>query len=253
MSATLGTLLRKLEKEPENTQLLYFAALAAFHEDMHGEAFHYTRQTLGYEDPFEPAKAAEPASGPVGDLKFEGGRFMLGAAPEDGFVFDNEKWAHEVTVAPFGIARTAVTNAEFAAFADAGGYGRREFWSLDFQVSPATLIPRPDSETLIEAALAAFANRPPPHTIIDLGTGTGCLLLALLTEFPSAFGIGLDLVPDAANRLAYQFLVNEGAVHVCGIQKIHAQFDGAPDRCDRLGVVTAAIEFRHAHAAQAQG
>jgi release factor glutamine methyltransferase len=76
--------------------------------------------------------------------------------------------------------------------------GRREFWSLDFQVSPATLIPRPDSETLIEAALAAFANRPPPRKIIDLGTGTGCLLLALLTEFPLAFGIGLDLSPDAA-------------------------------------------------------
>ena len=76
--------------------------------------------------------------------------------------------------------------------------GRREFWSLDFQVSPATLIPRPDSETLIEAALAAFANRPPPRRIIDLGTGTGCLLLALLQEFPLAFGIGLDLAPDAA-------------------------------------------------------
>jgi release factor glutamine methyltransferase len=76
--------------------------------------------------------------------------------------------------------------------------GHREFWSLDFRVSPATLIPRPDSETLIEAALAAYAGCPPPRKIIDLGTGTGCLLLALLTEFPSAFGIGLDLNPAAA-------------------------------------------------------
>jgi release factor glutamine methyltransferase len=76
--------------------------------------------------------------------------------------------------------------------------GHREFWSMDFLVSPATLIPRPDSETLIEAALAAFADRPPPRKILDLGTGTGCLLLALLKEFPSAFGIGLDLSPDAA-------------------------------------------------------
>jgi release factor glutamine methyltransferase len=76
--------------------------------------------------------------------------------------------------------------------------GHREFWSLDFQVSPATLIPRPDSETLIEAALDAFATRPPPAKIVDLGTGTGCLLLALLKEFPSAFGIGLDLNPAAA-------------------------------------------------------
>ena len=62
--------------------------------------------------------------------------------------------------------------------------GRREFWSMPFRVSPATLIPRPNSETLVEAALAAFANRPPPRRILDLGTGTGCLLLALLKEFP---------------------------------------------------------------------
>jgi release factor glutamine methyltransferase len=76
--------------------------------------------------------------------------------------------------------------------------GHREFWSMEFEVSSATLIPRPDSETLIEAALAAFADRPPPRKIIDLGTGTGCLLLALLKEFPGAFGIGLDLSLDAA-------------------------------------------------------
>ena len=76
--------------------------------------------------------------------------------------------------------------------------GRREFWSLRFEVSPATLIPRPDSETLVEAALEAFAGRAPPRRVLDLGTGTGCLLLALLHEFPAAFGIGVDLEPAAA-------------------------------------------------------
>ncbi|HET6308903.1 MAG TPA: peptide chain release factor N(5)-glutamine methyltransferase [Rhodopila sp.] len=76
--------------------------------------------------------------------------------------------------------------------------GQREFWSMAFQVSPATLIPRPDSETLVEAALAAFAGRASPRRIVDLGTGTGCLLLALLREFGAAFGVGLDLNPAAA-------------------------------------------------------
>ena len=80
--------------------------------------------------------------------------------------------------------------------------GRREFWSLDFLVSPATLIPRGDSETLIEAALAEFPDRSAVRRVLDLGTGTGCLLLAALGEFAGAFGVGVDLVPAAAELAA---------------------------------------------------
>jgi release factor glutamine methyltransferase len=76
--------------------------------------------------------------------------------------------------------------------------GEQEFWSLPFIVSPATLIPRPDSETLIEAALEAFPDRAAVRRVLDLGTGTGCLLLAALSEFPAATGLGLDRVPEAA-------------------------------------------------------
>jgi release factor glutamine methyltransferase len=70
--------------------------------------------------------------------------------------------------------------------------GRREFWSLDFRVTPDTLDPRPDSETLIEAALDRIPDRDAPLELLDLGTGTGCLLLALLSELPNAWGVGID-------------------------------------------------------------
>lgn len=69
--------------------------------------------------------------------------------------------------------------------------GHREFWSLDLLVSPAVLIPRPDSETLVDAALAARRDRA-PATILDLGTGSGALLLAGLREWPNARGLGVD-------------------------------------------------------------
>ena len=79
--------------------------------------------------------------------------------------------------------------------------GRREFWSLDFALSPDTLDPRPDSETVVEAALAALAGRQDPD-ILDLGTGTGCLLLALLSELPAARGLGVDLSAGAVATAA---------------------------------------------------
>ena len=128
LAEVLALVLRRLEREPENADLRYFVQLAGFHEDMHAEAFHYTRQTLGYPDPFADSGSPPSALLASGDVALGGGRFLLGASPGDGFAFDNEKWAHEVRVAPFRIARTAVTNDEYRAFVDAGGYRRREFW-----------------------------------------------------------------------------------------------------------------------------
>lgn len=78
--------------------------------------------------------------------------------------------------------------------------GRKEFWSLPLRVSPATLVPRPETETVVEAALAvidAGSARARPLRIVDLGIGTGAILLALLSELPNATGIGSDINPLA--------------------------------------------------------
>jgi release factor glutamine methyltransferase len=71
--------------------------------------------------------------------------------------------------------------------------GEREFWGLPFKVTPDVLVPRPDSETVIEAALAVLSDRTRAWRLLDLGVGSGCLLLTLLTEFPNATGAGLDI------------------------------------------------------------
>jgi len=76
--------------------------------------------------------------------------------------------------------------------------GHREFWGLDFALSPDTLDPRPESETLVEAVLARLTDRDSAYRFLDLGTGSGCLLLALLSEYPKASGVGVDVAFGAA-------------------------------------------------------
>ena len=112
----------------------YFFELALYHEDMHAEAMLMTLQTLALPPPpgLDLARDDATESSSSQDLEFAGGTFLQGA-PREGnaghFVFDNEKWGHEVTLAPFAMASQCVTNDEFAAFVEAGGYERRELWS----------------------------------------------------------------------------------------------------------------------------
>ncbi|MFG1345783.1 peptide chain release factor N(5)-glutamine methyltransferase [Xanthobacter autotrophicus DSM 431] len=96
--------------------------------------------------------------------------------------------------------------------------GHRAFWTLDLQLSPDTLEPRPDTETVVEAALALFPDKAAPLRILDLGTGTGAILAAVLVERPNAFGIGLDRAEGAARtaraNLARAGLAGRSAVLV---------------------------------------
>jgi iron(II)-dependent oxidoreductase len=110
VSGRLISLVAKGEADP------YFVRLAVRHEEMHAEAFHYTRQTLGYAAPDEKL-----AKGKDGDEPYPGGVFRLGARPGEGFAFDNEKWSHPVVLEPFRMARRPVTYREFLAFVEAGG------------------------------------------------------------------------------------------------------------------------------------
>lgn len=80
--------------------------------------------------------------------------------------------------------------------------GRREFWGLEFALSADTLDPRPETETVVEAVLRRVLNRDAPLRFLDLGTGTGCILLALLSEFPAAIGFGVDIALGAVMTAA---------------------------------------------------
>ena len=126
----LDRTLETLENADESDAGLYFVRLALYHEDMHGEAFAYSRHTLGYPAP-QGHSPGLPAMTDRRDEELGGGAFEVGAphANGGGFVFDNEKWAHSQTVAPFAIRRELVTNDEFTSFVAAGGYERPELWT----------------------------------------------------------------------------------------------------------------------------
>ena len=95
---------------------------------------------------------------------------------------------------PAGFA--ALVDARLAHTPVAYLTGSRAFWTIDLEVGPGALVPRADSETLIEAAVAHFADRA-PATVLDLGTGPGTLLLAALDQWPDAQGLGVDRSDDA--------------------------------------------------------
>ena len=132
MSDVLEALVERLAGDEASEQDSFIYQFGAFHEGMHDEAFLWARQTFGYQAPI--FKNAIELSGiehsPCdGFIEIPGGTWLLGSSKDAPFLFDNEKWAHEVKVKPFSIARAVVSNAEFAAFVDAQGYDREEFWS----------------------------------------------------------------------------------------------------------------------------
>ncbi len=122
---TLETTLELLESASDDDAALYFYRLALFHEDMHGEAFAMLAQTLG----FDAGLAAQIESVvPRAPLAFGATRWWLGATP-GGFVFDNEKWAHEIDLPEFEIDAQPVSWAQYAEFVTDGGYDERRCWS----------------------------------------------------------------------------------------------------------------------------
>ncbi|MBI3693383.1 MAG: ergothioneine biosynthesis protein EgtB [Acidobacteria bacterium] len=132
MQEVLDRVIERLPAGEVSDQEAYFYWLATMHEDMHDEAFTYTRQTLGYAAPLgtvETPRRGDARTRGHGDVEVPGGTWMLGAMPGTVFVFDNEKWEHPVEVRPFRIARWPVTNGEFGDFVNDGGYRRREWWS----------------------------------------------------------------------------------------------------------------------------
>ena len=123
--ATLETTLDLLHAADETDDALYLYRLALFHEDMHGEAFAYMSQTLGFDAGLQPAPPSLAERAP---LLFPATQHVQGASP-GGFVFDNEKWAHDEAVPEFEIDAQAVSWAQYTEFVEDGGYDDERWWT----------------------------------------------------------------------------------------------------------------------------
>jgi len=129
LADTMDVSLELLEGADETDDALYFYRLALFHEDMHGEAFAHMAQTLGF-----VVKNLKELMAPLANLAsrepllFPATRWSLGSMP-GGFVFDNEKWGHELAVPEFEIDAQAVTWSQYSEFVEDGGYDEERFWS----------------------------------------------------------------------------------------------------------------------------
>ena len=136
--------LEKLSGSSSSSEDLYHGLYSVFHQDMHNAAFTITRQLLSYPAPsglFAGQGLDEVEQGPLtGDVKVAATSFELGASPESGFVFDNEKWLQPVELGAFQISRAPVTQGEFVEFVEESGYGRQERARTKFGIPFAKLI-----------------------------------------------------------------------------------------------------------------
>jgi REP element-mobilizing transposase RayT len=154
--------LERLARRP-TAEDAYFTLLAIFHEDMHTEAFTYTRQTLGYPAPRLDAtvSTAENSDRPWrGDVALPGGQYALGASAAEPFVFDNEKWAHPVDVRPFAMARAPVT-LESGSSRDVFAVGEMR-WGADGLVRWRAKL---KNEIVLAVGVAVGENKVMPRTL----------------------------------------------------------------------------------------